>query len=518
MILKKMIKIIFCLTLLSAGLVVRGSSAALRQGLQDLVTYEQAVARIKTDIGDLNTKLSQVLSKLDAADRKKLGVTDAQALAAVEKALKTFRQDINGLAKDVATASAKDLDKYVRDITKLQQDQQRLNALRLQQETDSFTAKIDSIMAAIKDPQSQDLIRELMTQLSPAITQAANIVTQGQKEQLQEKLNFLASPTKMGTVMGSLVALYVGVKGVQLAHWQAQKYLETPRIAKETNVPTFFESIFGRSKHVYPRIKDVMLDQDTHDQMMDIALAIRNTKKNKGRFTNYMFWGHSGTGKTMMAEALANDCDCLYVLFTGSSFASLKPEVAIPQIDQLFDWAKVQTKPVVIIIDEAEGLLKERGETVAESTQQIMTHLMSKIGTPNDKYLLIACTNRPFEFDEAMQTRFPGSVEVKLPASEQRLQILESDIKRELKAKKIDTSLLSEDKLTEIAARTEGMCGRDLTTLVLDLEKAANNSNGRMLTEETIEKVVALNIKRFNNRKNGFQRTDKTVKRMQVAA
>lgn len=334
--------------------------------------------------------------------------------------------------------------------------------------------------------------------------------------------NFVGDRKKLantgGTIALTFGAAYALKKGTELGYHQAEKYLNTPKIVEKTNVPTWFQTIFGMPKVTFPLIKDVMLDAETREEAVGIASAIRNTAKHQGFFRNYVFWGASGTGKTMMAEALANECNCYYVLIAGSSLFKLPTKDALVQIDKLFDWANAQSKPVMIIIDEAENLFRQRDASLSEETRHIMTYMMTKLGTESRKLLAVALTNRPQEFDEAIKTRFPVRIEFKRPALDQRIAILESNIKRMLTASKIDTALLSKEKVHGIAAKTEGMCGRDLMYLVVGIRDSMYESAGNKLTMELIDKAVARSLKSFAAELSDFERTDDKRGRRPVAA
>lgn len=174
-----------------------------------------------------------------------------------------------------------------------------------------------------------------------------------------------------------------------------------------------------------------------------------------------LFYGPSGTGKTMTAQALANE--------TGAEFFFIKsPELigthvgdAASKISRLFRKAR-DAAPSVIYLDEIDAIgLDRRFQSVRGDVTEVVNALLAEIDGLELTFgvVCIGATNNLVLLDSALRSRFEEEVEFTLPNLEERRQILE------MYAKKIPIKVKCD--FNKIAAMTEGFSGRDLKEKLL---------------------------------------------------
>lgn len=320
---------------------------------------------------------------------------------------------------------------------------------------------------------------------------------------------------KIGASLGLLAT---GGVTIWLGAREVRKYLDKPSIIKETNIPTIRERLgqlfSGRVQRgeVYPKLNHVTLNDSTLHALQRVKLALQGAKKRGGTFTNCLFWGVPGTGKTMSAQALANEVDCYWMKLSGSALMQLSRGQAIQEIDAMFEFASRQSKPVVIIIDEADPMFEKRTDSMDRDTMAVMSHFMEKTGTKRNDIMFIAITNRPHVFDKALLRRFPDQIEIALPGVKERYAILRFNVCRLLQKKSISIDAFTEELYQEIAAQTEGMSGSDIENFVIFLYEEYNIareiSSEAELTQEMVKNLLADFIRKKNLADNGFTQSD----------
>lgn len=191
--------------------------------------------------------------------------------------------------------------------------------------------------------------------------------------------------------------------------------------------------------------------------------------------------GPPGTGKTMLARALAKECNACFINLKASTLLSKWYGDTNKLIAAVWSLAyKIQ--PVIIFIDEVDSLLGSRRSQEHEATTAMKTEFMqlwegfeTQVG---NQILVLGATNKKDALDEAVLRRFSLQYEIKLPNEKSRVAILYKTIQRhadELGPASIDISLMGEEKyvmsgevspaLRDLAVRTEGFSGSDLNEL-----------------------------------------------------
>ena len=203
--------------------------------------------------------------------------------------------------------------------------------------------------------------------------------------------------------------------------------------------------------------------------------------------------GSPGTGKTLLAKAVAGEAGVPFLSMSGSEFVELYVGVGASRVRDLFNQAKRQA-PCIIFIDELDAIGKSRssnpngGNDEREQTlNQLLTEMDGFDG--NEGVILIAATNRPEILDPALRRpgRFDRQVLVDRPDKAGRVAILEVHARQVMLGEDVD--------LEAVAAQTVGFAGADLANLLNEaaLLAARHNRQAVLMADlgEAFERVVA---------------------------
>ncbi|KAJ8442059.1 hypothetical protein Cgig2_007897 [Carnegiea gigantea] len=175
-----------------------------------------------------------------------------------------------------------------------------------------------------------------------------------------------------------------------------------------------------------------------------------------------LLFGPPGTGKTMLAKAIANEAGASFINVSMSTITSKWFGEDEKNVRALFTLA-AKVAPTIIFIDEVDSMLGQRTrvgehEAMRKIKNEFMTHWDGLMTKPGEQILVLAATNRPFDLDEAIIRRFERRIMVGLPSSENREKILRTLLSKE-KTEDLD--------FQELATMTEGYTGSDLKNLCI---------------------------------------------------
>jgi cell division protease FtsH len=197
--------------------------------------------------------------------------------------------------------------------------------------------------------------------------------------------------------------------------------------------------------------------------------------------------GQPGTGKTLLAKAIAGEAKVPFFSISGSDFVEMFVGVGASRVRDMFDQAKKQS-PCIIFIDEIDAVGRHRGAGVGgghDEREQTLNQLLVEMDgfEGNDGVIVIAATNRPDVLDPALLRpgRFDRQVVVGLPDIRGREQILKVHMRKVPISEGVKESVL--------ARATPGFSGADLANLVNEAALFAARSGKQRVTMEEFEKA-----------------------------
>ena len=232
---------------------------------------------------------------------------------------------------------------------------------------------------------------------------------------------------------------------------------------------------FGKSKarllgedQITTTFADVAGVDEAKEDVQELVEFLRDPSKFQklgGRIPRgVLMVGQPGTGKTLLAKAIAGEAKVPFFSISGSDFVEMFVGVGASRVRDMFDQAKKQS-PCIIFIDEIDAVGRHRGAGLGgghDEREQTLNHLLVEMDgfEVNDGVIVIAATNRPDVLDPALLRpgRFDRQVVVGLPDIRGREQILKVHMRK---------VPLSEDvEAAKIARGTPGFSGADLANLV----------------------------------------------------
>ena len=197
--------------------------------------------------------------------------------------------------------------------------------------------------------------------------------------------------------------------------------------------------------------------------------------------------GSPGTGKTLLAKAIAGEAKVPFFTISGSDFVEMFVGVGASRVRDMFEQAKKQA-PCIIFIDEIDAVGRHRGAGLGgghDEREQTLNQLLVEMDgfEGNEGVIVIAATNRPDVLDPALLRpgRFDRQVIVPLPDIRGREQILKVHMRKVPLDEGVEPG--------KIARGTPGFSGADLANLVNEAALFAARSNARVVSMESFEKA-----------------------------
>jgi|TARA_B110000438_G_scaffold293594_1_gene333713 cell division protease FtsH len=195
--------------------------------------------------------------------------------------------------------------------------------------------------------------------------------------------------------------------------------------------------------------------------------------------------GSPGTGKTLLARAIAGEADVPFFTISGSDFVEMFVGVGASRVRDMFEQGK-SNSPCIIFIDEIDAVGRSRGAGLGggnDEREQTLNQLLVEMDgfDTNEGVIILAATNRPDVLDPALLRpgRFDRQVVVSLPDIIGREKILK------VHAKKI--KMAPDIKLRTVARGTPGFSGADLANLINEAALIAARKNKRFVTNQEFE-------------------------------
>lgn len=196
--------------------------------------------------------------------------------------------------------------------------------------------------------------------------------------------------------------------------------------------------------------------------------------------------GQPGTGKTLLARAIAGEAEVPFFATSGSEFEEMLVGAGASRVRDLFAKAK-KVSPALIFIDEIDAVAKKRGTSLhSNATEQTLNQILVEMDgfEKSTNVIVIAATNRPDVLDPALLRpgRFDRKITIDLPDQDGRLAILQVHSKN----KPLSTGV----NLTKIAKRTIGFSGADLENVLNEAAIIATKAEKSEISEKDLEEAT----------------------------
>jgi len=259
---------------------------------------------------------------------------------------------------------------------------------------------------------------------------------------------------------------------------------------------------FSKSKarlegNIKVRFDDVAGCDEEKEEMKELIDYLKNPKKFAKMGARIpkgvLMVGAPGTGKTLLAKAVAGEADVPFYSISGSDFVEMFVGVGASRVRDMFKRAQ-QTAPCIIFIDEIDAVGRQRGTGVGgghDEREQTLNQLLVEMDgiTDNAGVVIVAATNRPDVLDPALLRpgRFDRQITVSLPDRKGRKAILEVHARNKKISPDVD--------LDALAKRTPGFSGADLENVLNEAAILAVRENATVIDmyhlDEAIDRVMA---------------------------
>lgn len=236
------------------------------------------------------------------------------------------------------------------------------------------------------------------------------------------------------------------------------------------------------------RLSDIAGLIEAKDDINQFLDFIHNSKKFKHLGAKppkgLIMYGPAGTGKTLLARAIAGETNATFISVSGSAFEELLVGRGAARIRELFALAR-KNKPAIIFIDEIDALAPQRSAEEPQNQIQTVNQLLSEMDNIDQEKNLgiyvLAATNRVEALDPALLRpgRFDWQLHIRLPSDEDRKQIL---------TKLISSIVSSKDlNMNELVEKSAGFSGADLANLVNEAAIFAGRENKKSVDMQSFD-------------------------------
>lgn len=249
------------------------------------------------------------------------------------------------------------------------------------------------------------------------------------------------------------------------------------KLYDRTQIKTTFDDIAG-AQGAKIELQEIVAFLKDPDYIMEMGAKIP-----KG----VMLVGYPGTGKTLLARAVAGEAGAPFFSITGSDFMEMFVGVGAKRVRNLFNDAK-KDAPSIIFIDEIDAIGRRRGAGLGgghDEREQTLNQLLSELDgfEVNENIVVMCATNRPDILDPALMRpgRFDRKIIVDLPTTEDRKAILQIYTKNK--------SLGDDVNLEELARGTPGFSGADLENLLNEAALLGARKKKKRIDTQEIEEA-----------------------------
>jgi cell division protease FtsH len=297
------------------------------------------------------------------------------------------------------------------------------------------------------------------------------------KHNVEVAIESPSSQLSFGTVLGGLALMLILGIGFYL--------FRQARGSGGGSSGNIFSMVKSKAKMFMPSSIKVTFDDvagatEAKEELKDVVDYLRNPEKYKrlgAKMTRgILLVGEPGTGKTLLARAVAGEANCPFFSVSGSDFIEIFVGVGAARVRDLFKEAR-QRAPSIIFIDEIDAVGRHRGSGLGgghDEREQTLNQLLTEMDgfeTSGESVIVMAATNRPDVLDKALLRpgRFDRRVDMPYPDLHSREQILQVHARNVIMEPAVD--------LAKIARGTPGFTGADLENLINEAAINASKLN-----------------------------------------
>ncbi|MFA4890359.1 MAG: ATP-dependent zinc metalloprotease FtsH [Candidatus Paceibacterota bacterium] len=316
------------------------------------------------------------------------------------------------------------------------------------------------------------------------------------KEQLDKISLSVQNPSGFWVVAANILPFLLPLLVVAWFFWMAARQVKSSSLQAFSFGKSRARVIGPEDKKERITFKDVAGVKEAKEELVEIVDFLRNPKKfldigariPKG----VLLMGAPGTGKTLLARAVAGEAGVPFFHISGSEFVEMFVGVGASRVRDLFVMAK-KAAPAIVFIDEIDAVGRHRGAGMGgghDEREQTLNQILVEMDgfEPHEKVIVMAATNRPDVLDPALLRpgRFDRRVILDLPDLADREEILKIHAR---------SKPLAEDvKIRVIAERTPGFSGADLQNLMNEGAILAAREERKKVSQydliRSIEKVM----------------------------
>ena len=294
-------------------------------------------------------------------------------------------------------------------------------------------------------------------------------------ELIQKPQSFIAQlPSTLFSILPTLimVALFIMIFKMQGLGEKGKVYDETERKTKV-------------------RFDDVAGLEEEKEELIEIVDFLKRpekyTKMGARVPKGVLLYGKPGTGKTLIAKAIAGEADVPFISMSGSEFIEMFAGLGASRVRKLFEKAR-KLAPCIVFIDEIDAIGSRRSSNSGAETEnnQTLNQLLVEMDGfgSEETIIVLAATNRPEMLDKALLRpgRFDRQITIPTPDLKGRLEILKIHSK--------DKKLADDVNLESIAEDTAGFTGAELENILNEAAIVATKSKHEEIENDDIEEAV----------------------------
>ena len=291
--------------------------------------------------------------------------------------------------------------------------------------------------------------------------------------------------------------------GIKWHHMKGAAINELIRYVKES------EEKVKENEKKWPMIDDVIMPEETKREVTQMMRFIRKREKYEAIGAripkNILLYGEPGTGKSMIAKAISNECNVHFMYRAGSEFARRYVGDSPKEIKKMFKEAR-EKAPTILFIDEIDALGKKRSEDTNGEDVKALTQLLTELDgfDTTDDVFLIGATNTLDLLDPALlrSGRFDKKVKILTPNEENRKAMFELYINKIKHEDNMDYELYS--------VRTLGLTGADISTIVNNAAiSAVDDDRDKVSSEDILNEIDKILM--FDDKDNSLGKEKNTI-------